>query len=500
MRVVKTKLLEVLPDIKCFLDVDDLKEGRGREYVEQSHTVCIFVSNGYFQSCNCMREFLRAVSLGKQIISLVESERNKGALTPSEVLDRLIDAEILYDRWGLTAEFASWGWTKPSPQELYNLLCLEVAPSGQRDSPTLDGARSSPGSPTPRRAWSPRIGRPSLPRRPRRWVGSSMRGFCKGRMGPTGTGNSDLVSTSRTLVSNVQAAVSTTRSLLSPAKRIKPYTGAIYWERLTDFQNVTIRLVCERLLRTGGTVYYGELSRERPRLQPPQHRLSYHMYCSAHNARALDIVTEVAATLDAKLTRTRYIAPPKEKESRFGRWNTRDLRNSRRNTRDITEAFSAVANAANALTQGDDEPVKKSQIHVTRDARQLAACEHMLLYLHRETWTSGPKSAALALEVKQAMALGVHVLLVHEMPGVESERRHGVDFGAFFECAEGATPEALLAAGIYSEIALALKGGAWREVSLLQMATALSAGVPFRGAPRRGGSEGSQELFDLPNF
>ena len=88
MRIVKHRLLEMIPDIRVcadrppcvppcgccaawacahtiepppirgtaqvFLDVDDLKEGRGAEYVDLSHVLLVFVSAGYFHSVNCM--------------------------------------------------------------------------------------------------------------------------------------------------------------------------------------------------------------------------------------------------------------------------------------------------------------------------------------------------------------------------------------------------------------------------------------------------------------
>lgn len=61
MRIVKQKLLEMMPGAAVFLDVDDLTEGRGMEFVDRSETVLIFVSKGYFASerarrarCTCM--------------------------------------------------------------------------------------------------------------------------------------------------------------------------------------------------------------------------------------------------------------------------------------------------------------------------------------------------------------------------------------------------------------------------------------------------------------
>ena len=60
--------------------------------------------------------------------------------------------------------------------------------------------------------------------------------------------------------------------------------------------------------------------------------------------------------------------------------------------------------------------------------------------------------AALGAELMKAMDLGVHILLVHEMPGAGGqEQRFGCEFVDFFSCADGATPDALLMRGIYSE-------------------------------------------------
>ena len=52
------------------------------------------------------------------------------------------------------------------------------------------------------------------------------------------------------------------------------------------------------------------------------------------------------------------------------------------------------------------------------------------------------------------------------------EARFGCEFGSFFSCVDGATPGELLKRGIYSEIAVALKGGPWREASMAMLAMA----------------------------
>jgi hypothetical protein len=119
---------------------------------------------------------------------------------------------------------------------------------------------------------------------------------------------------------------------------------------------------------------------------------------------------------------------------------------------------------------------------VTQDLDQLDQCEGMLCYLNANTWTSSNASAKLASEIAHAMSRGVQVVLAHEMPGVGGQvARFGIPFGSFF--ASDATPLELLKAGIYGTIAVALKGGVWREVSMVLMVQRLSE-QPKRSSPR----------------
>ena len=65
------------------------------------------------------------------------------------------------------------------------------------------------------------------------------------------------------------------------------------------------------------------------------------------------------------------------------------------------------------------------------------------------------------------------------------EARHGCEFGSFFSCEDGATPQRLLQAGIYHTIASPLKGGAWRDVSMAMLAMGLAdmCGTEGDGGP-----------------
>ena len=53
MRVLKQRLNEMVPNLKIFLDVDDLKSGKGAESVDTSLNILVMVSDGYFRSPNC---------------------------------------------------------------------------------------------------------------------------------------------------------------------------------------------------------------------------------------------------------------------------------------------------------------------------------------------------------------------------------------------------------------------------------------------------------------
>lgn len=120
-------------------------------------------------------------------------------------------------------------------------------------------------------------------------------------------------------------------------------------------------------------------------------------------------------------------------------------------------------------------------VDVAGHVAQLPDCECMLIYLTSRTWTSGEQSVAFAAEVHHALDLHVRLLLAHEMPGIQ-QAQHSVEFGAFFASPPDGTPPSLLRRGIYSQIAVPLKGGPWREASMVLLAEAL--GEPFHDDDR----------------
>ena len=66
MRIVKLRLQEMVPGLRVHLDVDDLQDISDLEKcIEMSECILVFVSKGYFQSRNCLRDLRTAVLLRK---------------------------------------------------------------------------------------------------------------------------------------------------------------------------------------------------------------------------------------------------------------------------------------------------------------------------------------------------------------------------------------------------------------------------------------------------
>lgn len=104
MRVVKQRLLEMLPGVSVFLDVDDLqrKVGKGAELLSKSKSFLLFASDGFFGGVNppsrpCMVELLKALELGLEMIVILEVEDKHLPLTRAQlrVQMRILDRPVL---------------------------------------------------------------------------------------------------------------------------------------------------------------------------------------------------------------------------------------------------------------------------------------------------------------------------------------------------------------------------------------------------------------------
>lgn len=108
MRVIKEKMLLMVPSVRVYLDVDDLREGSGATELPLCGSMLCYLSEGYFDSISCMRELLWAVHLRKPVVVLVELNPMFGGLSIDEARWRLENAYSRFSEWGILEELAEW--------------------------------------------------------------------------------------------------------------------------------------------------------------------------------------------------------------------------------------------------------------------------------------------------------------------------------------------------------------------------------------------------------
>ena len=226
----------------------------------------------------------------------------------------------------------------------------------------------------------------------------------------------------------------------------------IEWNRIGAFQDVTMRMIAAGALGEENAPGLATSSRSRTRRRSKSRR-----------SGGLDAAELAEATyLEQETAHKSVELPPPEVTGR------------------TFHCFISSSNPG-AVELLEEVALKmKMEIKTTTDIADLPACGHMLVYLTGETWTGGARSDSLALDVNAAMDAGTHLLLAHEMPGMQGDgqdARHGVEFGTFFACSDGATPPNLIQANIYGQIAVALKGGPWRVASMVLMAQGIASGM-----------------------
>jgi len=345
MRIIKTRLREMLPNASVFLDVDNHGAGKDFPHIDVSDAVLCYLSELWFTNAPCLREVVRAMIRKKPLIALLEPDTSEQHGGHHEAKCR----DILLSR--------------AYADKMEAIMGLQV------------------------KHWAKAWGQPDL------------------RL-PTGE--------------EIVAALFETQP-------------AVVWYRLADFQDVSMRLIAERLLPNA------------PQAASPYRQTAY---------MRGEIVQQVKGKLKLPAVRVDcefhlYLSPSSPGGGTAGL--------------NIAEELKALLPT---LTWTDD-PAK------------LASCEHMPVLLTSETWTRGEASDAYARDVCRAMRQGVHRLLVHEVVGArhgDNEARHAISFEQII----GETPRHLFEAKLYNEIAQNLGGGEWREAGLAKMAAQLCKGSGTR--------------------
>ena len=283
-------------------DVDDLKKGRGKEYVDVSHSILVFVSAGYFQSPNCMRELLGTVLASLPVVTLLEPEAKHGGLTSEQVLAQLEENEATdwYERCGLADEVREWGYTVPSATTLHAALF-------PKEEEIIE--------------WN-RIG--FFQDVSMRLIANCALGTCLAKC--SGSDSSSMIpiggGSDRSVVPKLPIGNDLLPEMLA---RMLQKTG-----------EVTVQ--GSYRLNPEATFLQGEVSIDRPQLNPPRDGNSFHVYCSSQNPGARALMLEVGR----KLT-----------------WEN---------------------------------------LQLACELEQMMACDCMLVYLTSRTWTRGEQSVAFGAE------------------------------------------------------------------------------------------------------
>ncbi len=115
--------------------------GRGELYVQASRAVLVFISAGYMDSTNCMRELLMALHLQRPVIVMLEPDLDRhGGMSIDEIREAVHAAAERYSTpgSGLCEECRAWGFEPPSAEELLKVLHLHQL-SGHADGSIVAG-------------------------------------------------------------------------------------------------------------------------------------------------------------------------------------------------------------------------------------------------------------------------------------------------------------------------------------------------------------------------
>ena len=186
----------------------------------------------------------------------------------------------------------------------------------------------------------------------------------------------------------------------------------IEWNRLGHFQDVTIRLIAERLLpdALAGQTFVGRELCSQPFKSLPKpgagaRKSIYHVYCSQHNPGARELMEELAVKL----------APG---ESKNGSRSDEDPVGT------VSPPAKMAKNSPAKMAKGlsfrmgmnaQPEMLGQSAVLIApSDIEHLCDCDHMVLYLNAQTWTRGTETDKLVFELQAAIDQDVHILLAHE--------------------------------------------------------------------------------------
>ena len=472
--VIKHMLRWLLPGVSVFLDVDDLEEiGNLEAYVNSSQCILVMLTQGYFTSRNCLREFNQSLATNKPLVLVNEGDLSKGG-APLSVLRLEFERHEQQKRGFIVGERCRHEKRGLGTVKAYDgesgMVKLEF------DDPPGDLHT------------------------------------CK----PSSQYRLHLLKTNG----------------LSQAAKVFERDDIIMWQRVAEFQAISLRLIAEQLLRAtpvysrqplfASSLYIPNAIDCQDLQLPPGTRV----YVSVHNpgasqlARELEIrlllsgsnllvntISKLAAsaksltaragmsngTLGVKLqakveaaAESKASSKPLSQEAASIRVQShyrghKSRRRSRLRTRIMT-TFTTDASEFDPVDAVGLDSQRRWSIAKGMVAKGMVAkgvgppITHMLLVLNKSTF-QGDAGDELFDEVAKARTNGVEVVMAHEC----DVQRGGCNFVQFFET----TPQKLISDGLFDKIAIACHAEPYRQMSMSLIAKALGAKSGRRKKARR---------------
>lgn len=276
------------------------------------------------------------------------------------------------------------------------------------------------------------------------------------------------------------------------------FSPPIVWYALADLQDVSMRLIAERLLppstsqlpkilsasssmRSGGSSakQLKNASSSRVRVHDQVEDAECYTQADESGAAAMPssprLPDESPASKPSAVVRASYVQGEIAQQILKSPIKLETLASGRTH-----HLYVSVYNAGASDLASELQEVTKCGIRWTSDKSQLGQCDRMLVHLHAKTWNSGEAGDTFACEVATAMRLGVQMLLLHEvLSGRDDDnaKRHACTFMSLIE----GTPKHLIAAKFYETmIALNLAGDEWRQTGLIRAVQRIAEGSGLR--------------------
>ena len=495
MATVKRELQLLLNDVRVYLDVDELEElGQLDTCVKQTQSMLFFLSKGFFFSANCRKEVAATLSNGNPIILLRETDPNRGGAPMDQLVADCPDEwrkEIFVVHRPVIPWFRVKDFKLVSLKMIVSSMLLYQSKLGREmhappeDREQLFAGRLGVAARLGIAARRNRSGSSALPRRPPSGVVGDdeedvATATATSELSSSGTSSSGAgaASSDLTQIQDLGGSHSSTSSGPPREKLSSTYPPrAISNSPRTNSDPFGLRRIAmspasSRTARsTTGRRASRQLSRRNSTGQMPdlntlgadlyvsgevtQQQLGFPtrttLIVSAKNSGAVRLAQEILT----KYPDLRTEAPDPSLGSRTSRRPRSELLGWRRGG--LGGELSPRSPKSPRLPRA---PLPAQASHVDKRKRVF------LLYLTQETWLAEAGSE-LAHQVRATRAAGISVVLVHECDPTLG----ACEFSSLFQ----ATPQDLIADGLYARTAVAFHTGQHRAVSLSLFAREIGA-------------------------